>query len=258
MVAAKSFNDHYYNNATWARVGGIGTQEVNTLEAEFLFVMGFNVNVSRDDFQKYEFELCKHMSVNGASYNPKAAPVEPPIQQQNTYNNNNIRFANQAAPMDMDDEDNESMQMDVEMVGADHQTNQAMNDMHDSMLKFSFDDTDALLYGNNYALGRRGRTPRHKNSQSQSQNSFRKSSTSQNSFRKNSTSDQFSFNRRRSLSFTEGCPFSPSHSGFASSLSVDRSQLGRRSSVARSPGLGKSRPQRYRRSFSGKSKGDDR
>eukprot|EP00461_Guttulinopsis_vulgaris_P002929 UN02930 len=38
MLAAKFFDDQYYNNKYYARIGGVGAEEVNQLEVEFLFM----------------------------------------------------------------------------------------------------------------------------------------------------------------------------------------------------------------------------
>ena len=60
MLAAKFFDDQYYNNAYYARVGGLPCSEVNALELEMLFSCGFSLHVSTDDFQKYFTELAGH------------------------------------------------------------------------------------------------------------------------------------------------------------------------------------------------------
>jgi len=35
MLSAKFYDDHYYNNEHWAKVGGISNKEINFLEFEF-------------------------------------------------------------------------------------------------------------------------------------------------------------------------------------------------------------------------------
>ena len=42
-----------YNNAYFARVGGISLQEMNYLEVDFLFAVGFDLNVSPETFGHY-------------------------------------------------------------------------------------------------------------------------------------------------------------------------------------------------------------
>ena len=44
MVAAKFYDDIYYDNAYYAKVGGIPTAEMNSLELEFLFMINFTLN----------------------------------------------------------------------------------------------------------------------------------------------------------------------------------------------------------------------
>ncbi|XP_044502228.1 cyclin-U4-1-like [Mangifera indica] len=50
MVAAKFMDDMYYNNAYYAKVGGISTAEMNFLEVDFLFGLGFHLNVTPNTF----------------------------------------------------------------------------------------------------------------------------------------------------------------------------------------------------------------
>ena len=60
LVAAKFFDDQYYNNAYYAKVGGVPCAEVNSLELELLFSCGFSLHVSTDTFEKYFKELVGH------------------------------------------------------------------------------------------------------------------------------------------------------------------------------------------------------
>ncbi|KAG8370719.1 hypothetical protein BUALT_Bualt13G0012600 [Buddleja alternifolia] len=53
MVAAKFMDDAFFNNAYYARVGGISTRELNKLELKFLFGLDFRVHVSIETFGKY-------------------------------------------------------------------------------------------------------------------------------------------------------------------------------------------------------------
>lgn len=43
----------YYNNAYYAKVGGISTTEMNLLEVDFLFGLGFQLNVTPNTFHTY-------------------------------------------------------------------------------------------------------------------------------------------------------------------------------------------------------------
>jgi hypothetical protein len=51
----------YYNNAYYARVGGISTIEMNYLEVDFLFGLGFNLNVTPNTFHNYCSYLQREM-----------------------------------------------------------------------------------------------------------------------------------------------------------------------------------------------------
>lgn len=56
----------HYNNAFYARVGGVSNAELNRLEVELLFLLDFGVMVSSRVFESYCFHLEKEMMLNGA------------------------------------------------------------------------------------------------------------------------------------------------------------------------------------------------
>lgn len=60
LLAAKFFDDAYYNNAYYAKVGGVLVSEMNSLEVEFLFRINFSLHVSPDLYGKYHAELISH------------------------------------------------------------------------------------------------------------------------------------------------------------------------------------------------------
>ena len=62
IVAAKFFDDAYYNNAYYAKVGGVLTSEINGLEVDFLFRINFSLRVTSDEFDKYRTELLSHLA----------------------------------------------------------------------------------------------------------------------------------------------------------------------------------------------------
>jgi len=64
MIAAKFFDDIYFDNAYYAKVGGIPTAEINNLELEFLFMINFTLNVTGDVYRQYEQELLAHHSAS--------------------------------------------------------------------------------------------------------------------------------------------------------------------------------------------------
>ena len=51
MLAAKFFDDQYFNNSYYAKVGGVPTNEVNSLELEFLFSVNFSLQVTTEVFE---------------------------------------------------------------------------------------------------------------------------------------------------------------------------------------------------------------
>ncbi|OMO60173.1 Cyclin P/U [Corchorus capsularis] len=67
MVAAKMLDDVHYNNAFYARVGGVSNAELNRLEIELLFLLDFGVMVSSRVFESYCLHLEKEMLINGAN-----------------------------------------------------------------------------------------------------------------------------------------------------------------------------------------------
>jgi len=52
MLASKFFDDVYYNNSYYARVGGISNAEVNSLEMELLRMISFSLFVQPDQYER--------------------------------------------------------------------------------------------------------------------------------------------------------------------------------------------------------------
>ncbi|KAG5538653.1 hypothetical protein RHGRI_019274 [Rhododendron griersonianum] len=65
MVASKYVEDMNYRNSYFARVGGVTTNEMNNLELEFLFLMGFKLHVNVSVFESYCCHLEREVSVGG-------------------------------------------------------------------------------------------------------------------------------------------------------------------------------------------------
>jgi hypothetical protein len=80
MLAAKFFDDQYYNNAYYAQIGGVSTEEINSLEVEFLFMINFSLHVSREIYDQYHRELTKHM-MSGCSCQGLVQPHSTPAVQ---------------------------------------------------------------------------------------------------------------------------------------------------------------------------------
>ncbi len=64
MVAAKFFDDQYFNNAYYAKVGGVPCFEMNALETELLFLLNFHLFVTSNEFAMYKNQLLHHANVS--------------------------------------------------------------------------------------------------------------------------------------------------------------------------------------------------
>ncbi|GMN41070.1 hypothetical protein TIFTF001_010281 [Ficus carica] len=71
MVSAKFMDDLYYNNAYYAKVGGISTTEMNLLELDFLFGLSFQLNVTPTTFHTY----CSYLQRDMLLHSP---PLDTP------------------------------------------------------------------------------------------------------------------------------------------------------------------------------------
>lgn len=57
MTSVKFFDDHYYNNNHFAKVGGVQIHEMNTLELEFLALIEFQLFIDDAIFRRFRDEL---------------------------------------------------------------------------------------------------------------------------------------------------------------------------------------------------------
>jgi len=78
MVAAKFFDDHYFNNAYFGKVGGVSCKEINSLESEFLFMLNFNLFVETKIYQTYNQRLMTHV---GNQEEERAKPKNSRLKQ---------------------------------------------------------------------------------------------------------------------------------------------------------------------------------
>lgn len=76
LLAAKFFDDAYYNNAYYAKVGGVLVSEMNGLEVDFLFRINFSLHVTPEVFDKYRAELMVHSTT--ANNNTSATAMNMP------------------------------------------------------------------------------------------------------------------------------------------------------------------------------------
>jgi len=77
MLAAKFFDDHYYNNAYYGKVGGVSNSEVNSLEIEFLFMVNFNLFVATEEYNVYNQRLMTHAKAFATAEQSSAANIDP-------------------------------------------------------------------------------------------------------------------------------------------------------------------------------------
>ena len=92
LLAAKFFDDAYYNNAYYAKVGGVLVSEMNGLEVDFLFRINFSLHVAPDVFSKYRLQLLsqsvpQQVAPTATITPPPSMPHQlmhqpPPIQRQ--------------------------------------------------------------------------------------------------------------------------------------------------------------------------------
>uniref|UniRef100_A0A0A9HGY2 Cyclin n=1 Tax=Arundo donax TaxID=35708 RepID=A0A0A9HGY2_ARUDO len=73
LAAVKFMDDVCYNNSYFARVGGISLPEMNYLEVDFLFGVGFDLNLSPETFGQYCAVLQSEMLCLELEAHPSAA-----------------------------------------------------------------------------------------------------------------------------------------------------------------------------------------
>ncbi|CAK85733.1 unnamed protein product (macronuclear) [Paramecium tetraurelia] len=57
MVAIKYYDDEYYKNEYYAKVGGLSLKEINQLEKEFLNMLNYELFIQKEVFEVYEERL---------------------------------------------------------------------------------------------------------------------------------------------------------------------------------------------------------
>ena len=82
LLAAKFFDDAYYNNAYYAKVGGVLISEMNGLEVDFLFRINFSLHVTPELFEQYRAELLSHSATGSLPVPQPQAPQYMMPQQQ--------------------------------------------------------------------------------------------------------------------------------------------------------------------------------
>jgi len=59
LVAVKFYDDWYYDNVFFSKVGGVSSKELNILETEFLFLINFDLSVDSEMFLRYNKRLMR-------------------------------------------------------------------------------------------------------------------------------------------------------------------------------------------------------
>ena len=59
LIASKFNTDMHVSNTVWAAIGGVRVEELNVLELEFLFMLGFSLIIKKEEYERYEAELVK-------------------------------------------------------------------------------------------------------------------------------------------------------------------------------------------------------
>lgn len=57
VLAIKYLDDSYYDNETYAKVGGVSLSEINSLESHMLFLINYNLYVDNELYYQYDLEL---------------------------------------------------------------------------------------------------------------------------------------------------------------------------------------------------------
>lgn len=70
MIAAKFFDDHYYDNRHYSQVGGVPKEEMNLLELEFLFLLEFNLYVDPKEYDNFRTVLYRRIGLTNATSDP--------------------------------------------------------------------------------------------------------------------------------------------------------------------------------------------
>lgn len=80
VLAAKFFDDHYFNNAYYAKVGGVLCKEMNELEIEYLLLINFSLHVPTDTYARFYNDLSHHYTFTSAVRSPYMQQPSPYYQ----------------------------------------------------------------------------------------------------------------------------------------------------------------------------------
>ncbi|KAK9056272.1 hypothetical protein SSX86_027362 [Deinandra increscens subsp. villosa] len=92
MVASKYVEDMNYRNSYFARVGGITTKEMNSLELDFLMVMNFKMHVNLSVFESYCCHLEREVSIGGGYHIERTLRCAEEIKSRQTQHHRSQRI----------------------------------------------------------------------------------------------------------------------------------------------------------------------
>jgi hypothetical protein len=98
MLAVKFFDDVYYSNAYYAKVGGVKGNEMNVLEVHFLRLIDWQLFVSPEEFDLYKTNVLVAVAGNPAE------PTEEPTSHQVNRVEDERRLAIRRTRTEFDDE----------------------------------------------------------------------------------------------------------------------------------------------------------
>ena len=64
MLGAKFFDDFYYKNEFYAKIGGISAGDINLLELELIRTFDFALFITPEEFQSYLTRLHSYQDIN--------------------------------------------------------------------------------------------------------------------------------------------------------------------------------------------------
>jgi len=82
MLSAKFLDDLFYNNAFYAKLGGVSVTELNALEIEFLQKIHFSLYVSPESYSKYLSELRRFTGTDHCT--PSSVVANPSLSLVNS------------------------------------------------------------------------------------------------------------------------------------------------------------------------------
>jgi len=77
LVAVKFYDDHYYDNVYFSKVGGVSSKELNMLETEFLFLINFDLSVDLETYARYNKRLISCPTQLACRSNPSLPVLVP-------------------------------------------------------------------------------------------------------------------------------------------------------------------------------------